>query len=62
VELCPCYVGPIRYGMAHPRVADGGDGLQVRRVDAIILSKQSRTAGKGWSSLVVGQRDNISLP
>jgi hypothetical protein len=37
-------------GMEHPRVADGGDDLQIRRVAAHILNQQSRTADKGWSS------------
>jgi hypothetical protein len=46
--------------MARPRVANGGDGL--RMVDANIWNKQSRTADKGWSSiLVVGRRKKKSL-
>jgi hypothetical protein len=32
------------HGMARPRVADRGDGLQIWRVAANILNKQSRTA------------------
>jgi hypothetical protein len=36
--------------MARPQVADGGDALQIWRVAANILNKQSRTADKGWSS------------
>jgi hypothetical protein len=36
--------------MARPQVADGGDGLQIWRVAANILNKQSQTADKGWSS------------
>jgi hypothetical protein len=36
--------------MARPQVADGGDGLQIRRVAANILNKQLRTADKGLSS------------
>jgi hypothetical protein len=35
------------HGMARPQVADGGDGLQICRVAASILNKQSRTANKG---------------
>jgi hypothetical protein len=35
---------------AHPRVADGEDCLQIWRVAANILNKQSRRADKGWSS------------
>jgi hypothetical protein len=35
--------------MARPQVADGGDGLQIWRVAAIILNKQLRTADMGWS-------------
>jgi hypothetical protein len=35
--------------MARPQVADGGDGLQVLRVAANILNKQSRTAEEMWS-------------
>jgi hypothetical protein len=38
------------HGGARPRVADGGDRLQIWRVAANVLSKQSRTAGRGWSS------------
>jgi hypothetical protein len=34
--------------MARPQVADGGDGLQIWRVAAIILNKQSRTADIEW--------------
>jgi hypothetical protein len=41
----------LRYhGMAHSQVADGGEGLQLLRVAANILNKQSRAADKGWSS------------
>jgi hypothetical protein len=50
-------------GMARPQVADGGDGLQMWRVAANILNKQSRTADKGWSSsLGVGRGANNSSP
>jgi hypothetical protein len=38
------------HGMARPQVADGGDGLQLWRVAANIVNKQSRTADSGWSS------------
>jgi hypothetical protein len=42
-----------------PRVADRGDGLQIWRVAANILNKQSRTVESGWSSsLGVGRWDN----
>jgi len=41
---------PCHYGVARPQVADGGEGLQIWRVAANILNKQSRTADKGWSS------------
>jgi hypothetical protein len=34
--------------MARPQVADGEDGLQIWRVAANILNKQSRTADKQW--------------
>jgi hypothetical protein len=44
--------------MAHLQVADG-EGLQIWRVDANILNKQSQTADKGWfSSLEVGSGAN----
>jgi hypothetical protein len=36
--------------MARPQVVDGEDGLQIWRVAANILNKQSRTADTGWSS------------
>jgi hypothetical protein len=38
------------YSMARPRVADRGYGLQIWRVAANILNKQSRTADSGWTS------------
>jgi hypothetical protein len=38
------------HGMARPLVADRGDGLQIWRVAANMLNKQSRTADSGWSS------------
>jgi hypothetical protein len=41
---------PSYHNMARSQVADGGDGLQIWRVAANILNKQSRTADKGWSS------------
>jgi hypothetical protein len=37
---------PCHHGMARPQVADGGNGLQIWRVAANILNKQSRTADK----------------
>jgi hypothetical protein len=47
--------------MVCPQVADGGDGLQIWRVDTNILNKQSRRADKGWSSsLEVGRGANNS--
>jgi hypothetical protein len=39
--------GPFHHGMARPQVADGGDGLQIWKVAANILNKQSRTADRG---------------
>jgi hypothetical protein len=36
--------------MSRPRVADRGDGLQIWRVAANMLNKQSRTTDSGWSS------------
>jgi hypothetical protein len=42
--------------MAPFQVADGGDGLQIWRVAADILNKQSQTEDRGWpSSLGVGR-------
>jgi hypothetical protein len=38
------------HGMTCPRVADRGYGLQIWRVAANILNKQSRPADSGWSS------------
>jgi hypothetical protein len=49
--------------MARPQDADGGNALQVWRVAANILNKQSRTADKGWSSsLGIGRGANNSSP
>jgi hypothetical protein len=54
VKWVPCH-----HGMARPQVADGADGLQMWRVAAIVLNKQSRTADWGWScSLGVGRGAN----
>jgi hypothetical protein len=39
VKWVPCH-----HGMAHPQVADGGDGLQIWRVAVNILNKLLRTA------------------
>jgi hypothetical protein len=36
--------------MARPRVADGGDCLQIWRAGASRLNKQSRTVDKWWPS------------
>jgi hypothetical protein len=56
VYLCHC-----NNGMARPRVADGGYGLQMWRVARNILTEQSRTADKGpFSSLGVGRGANNS--
>jgi hypothetical protein len=51
---------PCHHGMTRPQVADGGkEGLQIQRVAANTLNKQSRTADKGWSSsLGVRRRAN----
>jgi hypothetical protein len=59
-SLCP--QGTVRdIIMARPQVADGGDGLQIWRVAANILNKQSQTVDKGWSSnLGVGRGANNS--
>jgi hypothetical protein len=47
--------------MARPQIAEGGDCLQIWRVAANILNKQSRTADKGsFSSLGVGLGANNS--
>jgi hypothetical protein len=41
--------------MAWPQVAGTGDGLQIWKVAANTLNKQSRTADRGWpSSMEVG--------
>jgi hypothetical protein len=54
---------PDRHDMARSYVSDGGDGLQIWRVAAIVLNKQSRTADKGWSTnLDEGSEFNNSLP
>jgi hypothetical protein len=52
---------PNHNGMARPQVADGGDGLQIWRVAANVLNKQSRTASKGWSSSL-GLAVNLTTP
>ena len=37
-------------GMARPKIADIGDGLEIRSVAANMVNKQSRRDDKGWSS------------
>jgi len=47
--------------MTPPRVAEGGDVLQIWRIEGNVLNKQLRIADKWWSySLGVGKVDNIS--
>jgi hypothetical protein len=49
--------------MARPHVADGGDGLQIWKVAANIINKQSRATDKGWaSSLWIWGGANNSSP
>jgi hypothetical protein len=51
--------------MARPRLAGGEDGLQIRRVAANILNKQSRRADRGWSpacGLGVGLLFSYEMP
>jgi hypothetical protein len=49
--------------MKRLQVADGGDGLQLYRMAANKLNKESRTADKGWySRLEVGGEANNSSP
>jgi hypothetical protein len=52
VVLLPVHVKwvPCHHGMARPRVADRGDGLQIQRVAAILLNMLSRTAAWEWPS------------
>jgi hypothetical protein len=38
--------------MRSPRVADGSDGLQIWRIDANILNKESRIAEKGCTFIL----------
>jgi hypothetical protein len=54
---------PRHHCMARPHVVDGGDGLQIWRVAANILNKQSLTVDMGWSSsLGFGRVSNNSSP
>jgi hypothetical protein len=48
--------------MARPQVVDGGDGLQIWRVAANVLNKQSRTADRGWSSSLGGLKPPTIKP
>jgi hypothetical protein len=53
----------MHHGVAYPRFAVGGNGLQIWRVIVNIMYEQSWTADKGWSySLGVGRRSNNSSP
>jgi hypothetical protein len=49
--------------MERPRIADGEDGLQIRKVDVNVLNKQKRTDNSGWYSILgVERRANNSTP
>jgi len=49
--------------MAHPKVADGGEGLWIWSVAVNTINKQSQTANKGWSSsLGIGHEANNPSP
>jgi hypothetical protein len=50
VCVCVCVCKLRLHSASRPRVADGGDGLQIWKVAGYILNKQLRTAVKGWSS------------
>jgi hypothetical protein len=55
VNVGPCHV------MARPRDVDEGDGLQIPRTAADILTKQSRIADKGWFSGLGGCASSQTL-
>jgi hypothetical protein len=50
LKLRLCKWADCDHGMVLPQVADAEDRLQMCRVRVDMLKKQSRTAGKGWSS------------
>jgi hypothetical protein len=53
----------LAYLKEYPRVADVGDGLQMRKVAVNVLHKQKRTVGKRRSSsLGVGRGANNTSP
>ena len=49
VCVCVCMWVPVSHGMARPQVADRGNGLQIWRVAANMLNKQSWTADRSGS-------------
>jgi hypothetical protein len=60
---CPCWVGPLSPQHGAPSVRGWKDGLQLWRVAANTLNKQTQTNDKGQSSsLVVGRRANNLSP
>jgi hypothetical protein len=54
-------VGPYHHGMARPRVADGGDGLQILRIAANMLNKHSQTADLSGGPTAQGLCEGLSL-
>jgi hypothetical protein len=50
----PDGLGPCHHGMVRPQVGDEGDCLQIWRVAANILNKQSQTVDKGRPSSLGG--------
>ena len=57
---CRSTRGPCHYVTARHLVAEEGDGVQIRRVDANIVHKQSRRADTVWSSRLGIRRDAIN--
>jgi hypothetical protein len=50
-----------QHGIEHPQVADGGDGVELWKLAADILIKQSWTVDKGWSSRLGAHRVQMKL-
>jgi hypothetical protein len=57
VKWVPCH-----HGMGRHHVADGGDGLQIWRVAAIMLNKQSRIDNREWLCRLEGWAGSDNPP
>jgi hypothetical protein len=55
ISICTTAAGPCHHGIAHCRVSDAGDGLQIWRVAASILNSYGQPTRGGPPALGLGE-------